>query len=127
MNIQNPPIQNPKSPVLNIPHIFTKSPNFSVNIQNGGYCKKCGGISTWGFMDCVHPKNICKLFQRRDNKKPVLCSKEKYNSFTLWTRDIHKYIEWSPVCSPKKFIAIIESRRALNLRSNIKIPRPFIF
>ena len=40
----------------------------------------------------------------------ILDSKEKYTSLTIWTRDIHKYIEWSVTCSPHRFLNIVESR-----------------
>lgn len=40
----------------------------------------------------------------------ILDSKEKYTSLTIWTRDIHKYIEWSVTCAPSRFLNIVESR-----------------
>ena len=58
--------------------------------------------------------NFFKLFSNIINKsesnKSILESKEKMNDFTIWTRDIHKYLEWSPSCSPKKYLSIVESR-----------------
>ena len=55
---------------------------------------------------------ILKLVEnyRSQNMDPILNSKEKYTCLNIWTRDVHKYIEWSSTCSPARFLDIIESR-----------------
>jgi hypothetical protein len=39
-------------------------------------------------------------------------TKMEGNTLMMWARDIHKFIEWSPVCSPQKYLEIIGLRLA---------------
>jgi len=61
-------------------------------------------------------QKILETYRHMHNQKSILFSKEKHNAFTLWTRDLLKYADWSSNCSPKKFIAIVQSR--LDTRAN---------
>ena len=63
--------------------------------------------------------HFCKNIRTKKSTQSgqaLLGTKEKNNTFTIWARDVHKYIEWSPSCSPQKYLSIVESR--LDLRSN---------
>ena len=61
-------------------------------------------------------QEILATYHQIHNQKSILYTKEKHNAFTLWTRDLLKYADWSSNCSPKKFIAIVQSR--LDTRAN---------
>ena len=61
-------------------------------------------------------QEIIATYHQIHNQKSILYTKEKHNAFTLWTRDLLKYADWSSKCSPKKFIAIVQSR--LDTRAN---------
>ena len=51
---------------------------------------------------------------RPPNLDGIMYSKDKLTCLTVWTREIHKFIEWSDTCSPQlrskiKWIIIFES------------------
>ena len=39
-------------------------------------------------------------------------TKMETNTLMMWARDIHKFIEWSPACSPQKYLEIVGLRLA---------------